>query len=60
MGFNFKFFRIRIFAEGTAVQDLLHPDRILVGGDPSVEGQKTIQALVDVVAIGYLVIKFYD
>jgi UDPglucose 6-dehydrogenase len=35
-------------AEGTAVQDLLHPDRILIGGDESVEGQKAIQALVDV------------
>jgi UDPglucose 6-dehydrogenase len=35
-------------AEGTAVQDLLHPDRILIGGDSSEEGQKAIQALVDV------------
>jgi UDPglucose 6-dehydrogenase len=35
-------------AEGTAVQDLLNPDRILIGGDPSAEGQKAIQALVDV------------
>ena len=35
-------------AEGTAVQDLLNPDRILIGGDSSVEGQKAIQALVDV------------
>lgn len=35
-------------AEGTAVQDLLSPDRILIGGDPSDEGQKAIQALVDV------------
>jgi UDPglucose 6-dehydrogenase len=37
-------------AEGTAVQDLLNPDRILIGGDPSAEGQKAIQALVDVYA----------
>ncbi|OYX81942.1 MAG: UDP-glucose 6-dehydrogenase, partial [Flavobacteriales bacterium 32-34-25] len=37
-------------AEGTAVQDLLHPDRILIGGDTTVEGQKAIQALVDVYA----------
>jgi UDPglucose 6-dehydrogenase len=37
-------------AEGTAVQDLLNPDRILIGGDLSVEGQKAIQALVDVYA----------
>ena len=35
-------------AEGTAVEDLLNPDRILIGGDPSIEGQKAIQALVDV------------
>lgn len=35
-------------AEGTAVQDLLNPDRILIGGDPSAEGQEAIQALVDV------------
>ena len=37
-------------AEGTAVQDLLHPDRILIGGDTNEEGQKAIQALVDVYA----------
>jgi UDPglucose 6-dehydrogenase len=35
-------------AEGTAVQDLLNPDRILIGGDTSEEGQKAIQALVNV------------
>lgn len=35
-------------AEGTAVQDLLHPDRILIGGDASAEGQQAIAALVDV------------
>jgi UDPglucose 6-dehydrogenase len=35
-------------AEGTAVQDLLDPDRILIGGDESVEGQQAIQALVEV------------
>ncbi len=37
-------------AEGTAVQDLLHPDRILIGGDATAEGQKAIQALVEVYA----------
>ncbi|KQB44180.1 UDP-glucose dehydrogenase [Flavobacterium daejeonense] len=37
-------------AEGTAVQDLLQPDRILIGGDTSEEGQKAIQALVEVYA----------
>lgn len=35
-------------AEGTAVQDLLNPDRILIGGDTTAAGQKAIQALVDV------------
>ncbi|MBC5837027.1 UDP-glucose 6-dehydrogenase [Flavobacterium muglaense] len=37
-------------AEGTAVSDLLDPDRILIGGDESVEGQKAINALVSVYA----------
>jgi UDPglucose 6-dehydrogenase len=37
-------------AEGTAVTDLLFPDRILIGGDTTLEGQKAIQALVDVYA----------
>jgi UDPglucose 6-dehydrogenase len=35
-------------AEGTAVEDLLHPDRILIGGDSTAEGQNAIQALVEV------------
>ena len=35
-------------AEGTAVQDLLQPDRILIGGDASAEGQHAIAALVNV------------
>ncbi len=35
-------------AEGTAVDDLLNPDRILIGGTPSTEGKIAIQALVDV------------
>jgi UDPglucose 6-dehydrogenase len=35
-------------AEGTAVTDLLNPDRILIGGDSSEAGQNAIQALVDV------------
>jgi UDPglucose 6-dehydrogenase len=37
-------------AEGTAVQDLLNPDRILIGGDTNEEGQKAIKSLVDVYA----------
>ena len=37
-------------AEGTAVQDLLSPDRVLIGGDITKEGQEAIQSLVDVYA----------
>ncbi|MCY1504184.1 UDP-glucose 6-dehydrogenase TuaD [compost metagenome] len=37
-------------AEGTAVQDLLNPDRILIGGDTTEEGHHAINALVDVYA----------
>jgi len=37
-------------AEGTAVADLHNPDRVLIGGDTTPEGQKAIQALVDVYA----------
>ena len=37
-------------AEGTAVQDLLNPDRVLIGGDTTESGQKAIQALVDIYA----------
>lgn len=37
-------------AEGTAVTDLLNPDRILIGGDTTAEGQAAINALVDVYA----------
>lgn len=37
-------------AEGTAVEDLLSPDRVLIGGETSPEGQKAIEALVDVYA----------
>ncbi|WP_276382076.1 UDP-glucose 6-dehydrogenase [Flavobacterium sp. H4147] len=37
-------------AEGTAVSDLLNPDRILIGGDTSPEGEIAINALVDVYA----------
>ncbi|EON79175.1 UDP-glucose dehydrogenase [Lunatimonas lonarensis] len=37
-------------AEGTAVEDLMDPDRVLIGGDQTEEGLKAIQALVDVYA----------
>jgi UDPglucose 6-dehydrogenase len=37
-------------AEGTAVADLFQPDRVLIGGDRTPEGQSAIQALVDIYA----------
>jgi UDPglucose 6-dehydrogenase len=37
-------------AEGTAVEDLLAPDRVLIGGDSNEDGQKAIQQLVDIYA----------
>lgn len=37
-------------AEGTAVEDLFAPDRVLIGGDTTPEGQKAIQQLVDIYA----------
>ena len=37
-------------AEGTAVADLMNPDRVLIGGDTTTEGQEAIQALVDIYA----------
>lgn len=37
-------------AEGTAVTDLLNPDRILIGGDTTSEGEEAINSLVDVYA----------
>ena len=35
-------------AEGTAVTDLLNPDRILIGGDTTPEGEEAINSLVEV------------
>ena len=38
-------------AEGTAVDDLMNPDRVLIGGDiDTTEGEGAIQALVDIYA----------
>ena len=37
-------------AEGTAVQDLLSPDRVLIGGNTTVEGKEAIESLVEVYA----------
>lgn len=37
-------------AEGTAIQDLMAPDRVLIGGEQTPEGLEAIQALVDIYA----------
>lgn len=37
-------------AEGTAIEDLNDPDRVLIGGDNTPEGQVAMQALVDIYA----------
>lgn len=37
-------------AEGTAMSDLEHPNRVLIGGDTTPAGQAAIQAVVDVYA----------
>jgi len=37
-------------AEGTAIDDLMEPDRVLIGGEESEEGQIAMQKLVDVYA----------
>ncbi|NHM05018.1 UDP-glucose 6-dehydrogenase [Flavobacterium celericrescens] len=50
-GVNFQILSNPEFlAEGTAVEDLFAPDRVLIGGDTTPEGQKAIQQLVDVYA----------
>ncbi|MFH4969227.1 UDP-glucose 6-dehydrogenase [Gaetbulibacter sp. M240] len=50
-GVNFQILSNPEFlAEGTAVQDLLNPDRVLIGGDTTEAGKKAIQALVDIYA----------
>lgn len=37
-------------AEGTAMQDLDNPDRVLVGGEQTPEGEKALKVLVDIYA----------
>ena len=48
-GVNFQILSNPEFlAEGTAINDLLNPDRILIGGMQNVEGKKAIQSLVNI------------
>ena len=35
-------------AEGTAINDLLYPDRVLIGGQQTKEGQEAVEALTSV------------
>lgn len=50
-GYTFKVLSNPEFlAEGTAIEDLYKSDRVLIGGDEDEDGQKAIQALVDVYA----------
>lgn len=50
-GVNFQILSNPEFlAEGTAIEDLFAPDRVLIGGDTTPEGQKAIEALVEVYA----------
>jgi len=37
-------------AEGTAIEDLLSPDRVLIGGDRTESGERAVQELVDLYA----------
>lgn len=37
-------------AEGTAIKDLHHPDRVLIGGDQDELGQRAVNALADIYA----------
>lgn len=50
-GVNFQILSNPEFlAEGTAIEDLFAPDRVLIGGDTTPEGQKAIQELVAIYA----------
>ncbi len=49
--FNFQILSNPEFlAEGTAMRDLEIPDRVLIGGDNTIEGKKAIDSLVEIYA----------
>lgn len=35
-------------AEGTAVENLVHPDRVLIGGEASKKGLEAVEALAEI------------
>ncbi len=37
-------------AEGTAIEDLAHPDRVLIGGEPTPSGQAAVEVLAELYA----------
>ena len=39
---------LEFLAEGTAINDLLHPNRVLIGGEESEAGRCTVEALSQV------------
>lgn len=50
-GLNFQVLSNPEFlAEGTAIKDLHNPDRVLIGGEQSADGQKAIETLTDIYA----------
>ncbi|RZT96500.1 UDPglucose 6-dehydrogenase [Ancylomarina subtilis] len=50
-GVNFEILSSPEFlAEGTAIQDLMNPDRFLIGGEQTESGEAAVQSLVDIYA----------
>jgi len=48
-GINFQILSNPEFlAEGTAIKDLLKPDRVIIGGDNTKKGEEAIQSLVEI------------